>query len=239
MIKVGCASLKPNQRAGELSSDQTNSLLLANGKSAELRNEFDLAISSYQQLTQHDPKNTFAWHRMALLHDQSGHTDKSEECYQAAIELEPKNPVLWGDFAYSLYLKERWQESQQAFETSLTLEPANRVRVNYGMLLARTNRPDDALKQFRLAGLGEAQSRCNLAVAHLESGDLSGARSEQELAARVDFRRQATEHTARLNGLFERIDGLSQEVAKATDTPQSLPDSTTSIQTVSHRTNER
>jgi tetratricopeptide (TPR) repeat protein len=87
----------------------------------------------------------------------------------------------------SLYLQRRWAEAETAFHQALAVAPEHaRAHNNLGLLLARTDRPEPALQQFRLAGCDLAQARVNLAFALALDAHWDEARRQYESALAAD-----------------------------------------------------
>jgi tetratricopeptide (TPR) repeat protein len=146
---------------------------------AEQRNEYDKAIKAYNTALELDPDRWDACHRLALIHGRMGNSADAEMLYQRIEQLDKANPAVLCDYGYSLYLQERWQEAEAKFSLALQLEPRNRRAHNQlGMLLARTNRYDQSLNEFRQAGLSEQEARLNLALAMLMEGYVDEARQQ-------------------------------------------------------------
>jgi tetratricopeptide (TPR) repeat protein len=192
--------------------------LLASGKAAQVRDDHDEAMNRYRQLVEQNPRNRFGWHRLVVLEAQYGDTENALDCYEKAIQIDPKSADVWSDLANSPYLRERCQDSEHAFQKALELEAKLIIRNNHSMLLARRGQTEDSLLKFQKAGLTEAESRCNLATAQLQTGDLSDAKQQALLAERLDISRRADAKNQQFHDLSQWIETLSGGTAK-TGTP--------------------
>jgi Flp pilus assembly protein TadD len=121
-----------------------------------------------------------------VLHDRQGKFQESAEEYRRAVAARPNNPDVYCDLGYSLYLQRRWAEAEASLVQALTLDREHRrAHNNLALVLARTERLEPAVTEFRLGGSTTAESYVNLAfVLTLERRwDLAAAYYRQALAA--------------------------------------------------------
>jgi Tfp pilus assembly protein PilF len=152
--------------SNEVTPQQKADVAIALARSLEMQGQTDGAIQKYEDAVRMDNKRGDAYHRLAVLHDLKGDCESSYGLYQAAIKNDPDNPELLCDFGYSCYLQSRWKPAEDNLRRAIALKPElGRAHNNLGLLLARTDRPDEALGEFVRAGCSEAQARANLAFA--------------------------------------------------------------------------
>jgi Tfp pilus assembly protein PilF len=157
---------------------------LAIGDTLAKEGNFERAKAAYEAALRNDKSLAAAYHHLARLHEKFGRGDESKELFQQAVELEPNNAEILCDYGYWFYLRKDWKESQRQFQRALQLNPElKRAHNNLGLLYARTGRPDEALKQFALAGLNEADARANLGFVYLSEKRMSEAKTELRQAA--------------------------------------------------------
>lgn len=169
----------------KISDEQAADVQVALGRSLEMRHEPNQAIVAYLEAVRRDPKRDDAYMRLAILHDELGKFAESAEFYLKASRLRPDNFEMQSNWGYSLYLQRRWQDAEAHLRKAIELKPDYaRAHNNLGLLLARTERPDEALAEFRRGGSDEAHARANLAFAFSVEGrlDEAGAVYEQALA---------------------------------------------------------
>jgi Tfp pilus assembly protein PilF len=160
---------------------------MALARSVEEQGQTDQAIAMYLDVVRKDNRRADAYHRLAILHDRKGECKAAEEFYRAALDRDPRNPQVYCDFGYSLYLQRRWDEAETSLRQALTIQPhLARAHNNYGLLLARTGRSDQALVEFRRAGCAEAEARANLALALMLEERMPGAHEQYQLALLAD-----------------------------------------------------
>ena len=149
----------------------------------ESSNEPDRAVQAYREVIQKDPECAGAYHRLAILRDKAGKHDESFKLFHDAIRRDPKNPEIHCDLGYSLYLQRRWQDSENSLRRAIALRPNhNRAHNNLGLVLARTDRHQDALREFSQVGCTEAEARANLAHALLLESRWAEAEAQCERA---------------------------------------------------------
>ncbi len=213
----------PVPTASRLSGSQVSEIQVSLCRTLEQQGNLQRARDGYRRILESDPKNAAAAWRLAVISDRLGELDKSEPLYRQAIEGDPKNSDLLADYGYSLYLKRRWAESEKILHEAKRIDPKNaRVQNNLGLLLAQTDRPDDALAAFRSAGCQEAEAQSNLGLVHALNGRDEAARQafEKSLAIRGDSK-------AARQGLTALRAKAQRQLAHGTQTPRdakSAPD---------------
>jgi tetratricopeptide (TPR) repeat protein len=101
-----------------------------------------------------------------VLYDQQCKFDEANSWHDKAVAAQPKNPDFHCNAGYSLYLQGNLIEAERGTRTCLALAPDHvRGHNNLGMILARTDRREEALAEFRRAGCTEADAQANLAYA--------------------------------------------------------------------------
>lgn len=175
-------SLLRPENGGRINDRQTADVQVALGRTYEKRGQADQALAAYAEAVKHDPKRTDAYARLAILNDRQGKFKESAELYRKALQTSPGNPDIFCDMGYSMYLQRRWAEAEMNLQQALVLKPDHaRAHNNLGLVLAQTDRPEDALSHFRKAGT-EAEAHLNLAFALTLDRHWEEARAQYELA---------------------------------------------------------
>jgi Tfp pilus assembly protein PilF len=179
--------------------------------------ENNQAIKVYQEIIKKDSKRADAYHQLALLYDKKGDAQSSEKYYRLALKKDPKNATLLADYGYSCYLQERWKESEQNLRQALALDPEfARAHNNLGLLLARTGREEEALKEFARTGANEAEARSNLGFALLQANHWANAKEQFQIALAADPEsKKAKEGLSTLQKLAPQIQ--TQEASNVAD----------------------
>ena len=179
------ALLRPDN-GGRISDRQAADVQVALGRTYEQRGQPELALAAYSEAVKHDPKRTDAYVRLAILNDRQGKFKESAELYRKALQTSPGNPDIFCDMGYSMYLQRRWAEAEMNLQQALILKPEHaRAHNNLGLVLAHTDRAEEALAHFRKAGT-EAEAHLNLAFALTLDQHWDEARAQYELALRAN-----------------------------------------------------
>ncbi|MFN6107746.1 MAG: tetratricopeptide repeat protein [Planctomycetaceae bacterium] len=179
----------PVPTASRLTGSQVSEIQVSLCRTLEQQGNLQRAREGYRKILESDKNNTAASWRLAVISDRLGELDKSEPLYRQAIEGDSKNPDLLADYGYSLYLKRRWAEAEKILGEAKRIDPKNaRVQTNLGLLLAQTDRPDEALAAFRGAGCHEAEDQSNLGLVLAMNGRDEAAQQafEKSLSMRGD-----------------------------------------------------
>jgi len=166
-----------------LTKRQVADVQLSMAQSLEQQGDINAALDAYREVAEKTPHRATAYWRMAVLHDRQGNIQESETLYRQALKIQPKLPDIHCDFGYSLYLQRRWAEAEDQLRQTVALNAAHRRgHNNLGLLLAQTERLDEALTEFRLAGCPEAEARTNLAFVLTLNRRWDEARAQYEFA---------------------------------------------------------
>ena len=178
---------KAEEKAPEVSPRQAADMQVALGKYLEKQNNVAGATAAYRTATKHDPNRADAYWRLAILHDLQGRFAESEELFRRAIHKAPDSPDILCDFGYNRYLQKHWDEAELNLRKAIARSPRHRrAHNNLGLLLARTNRLDEALAEFHKAGCSEADAEQNVAFALTLESRWDEARRHYKLALLAD-----------------------------------------------------
>jgi Flp pilus assembly protein TadD len=154
------------ESTSKLTAAQVADVKIAYARTLEKRGAPDQAQAMYLEALKLDPGRADACSRLGVLYDQQCKFDAAKSWHQNAVAAQPKNPDFHCNAGYSLYLQGNLIEAERSLRTCLELAPDHaRGHNNLGMVLARTNRCEDALAEFRRAGCTEADAQTNLAFA--------------------------------------------------------------------------
>ena len=177
----------PIPTASRLTGSQVSEIQVSLCRTLEQQGKLERARDGYRRILETDKKNGAAAWRLAVVSDRMGELDKSEPLFRQALEADAKNVELLADYGYSLYLKRRWAEAEKTLREGARIDPKNaRLQNNLGLLLAQTDRRDEALVAFRRAGCQEAEAQSNLGLVLAMNGRDEQARQafEKSLANR-------------------------------------------------------
>lgn len=165
---AGChsARLFSAGEQGKLTPAQTADVQVAYGRSLEKRGLSEQAAKVYQEAIKKDPSQSEAYVRLAIMKDQKGQFVESAELYRKALKAKPGSSDIFCCMGYSLYLQHRWAEAEMNLSQAIALDSDNRrAHNNLGLVLAQTERPKDALDEFRKGGCNEVDANSNVAFA--------------------------------------------------------------------------
>ncbi len=223
MLCTGCSGFAPPWRLARQSgpdtptAEQALGVQVALARTLERQGDLDQAENAYRQLVEKHPDEPVVLHRLAVLTDRHQRYEESASLFQRALELQPDNPNLLCDIGYSLYLQCRWDEAESNLRQAIAVDPRHRRAHNHlGMLLARTDRRDDAMVAFRNAGCSEAEAHLNLALALAASNQPEAAQQAVRIAENSGSGSKAAQEK------IERMRGLLAEAESNDAAPTSI-----------------
>lgn len=206
------ASAKPT-------SQQKADVQIAFARTVEREGDLQGAMKIYQQIIESSPKHPESYHRMAVLHDQSGNHDEALRYYKDAIKRDPRNAEIHADRGYSFYLQQNWPEAEQNLRRALKLDSSlARAHNNLGLLLARTDRQNEAMLEFQMAGSNEPECRANLIHAMMLDQRWNEAQQQCEIAL------ASHEVPAAVEKRLKRLNSLITESQQDSQAPPSQAD---------------
>ncbi|MGW8256842.1 MAG: tetratricopeptide repeat protein, partial [Thermoguttaceae bacterium] len=166
-----------------------------------------LPVGDMRQILKNNSHRSEAYHRLAILYDQTGNATASEKNYKIALKKNPKNAELLADYGYHYYLQKRLPEAESNLRRAIALDSRlARAHNNLGLLLAITGRQNEALAEFAKAGCKEAEARSNLAFALTMRKRWSDAQQQLELALAAD------PHSKTVKNRLETLQSLRPEL---------------------------
>ncbi|MBT8766342.1 tetratricopeptide repeat protein [Metapseudomonas boanensis] len=86
---------------------------------------------------------------LGVLADLRNDFPLSEAYYRLALQIEPRSVLVQNSLGYSYYLAGQWPESERAYKRGISYEPSYKpIWRNYGLLLARMARYEEAISAF-------------------------------------------------------------------------------------------
>jgi Tfp pilus assembly protein PilF len=183
----GTAALPPPEKSPKLNAGQVADVKIAFARTLEQRGEYDRAEAAYQEALKENPQRADALSHLASLRDRKGKFSESAELYRKALALKPGDADIYCNLGYSCYLQRRWPDAEMNLKQAIALKPEHRqAHNNLGLVLAQTDRADEALAEFRKAGGSEADAHNNLAFGLTLQRRWLEARMEYATALRLD-----------------------------------------------------
>jgi Tfp pilus assembly protein PilF len=180
-------SLASKENTPKLNAKQVADVQIAFAQSVEDGNESPGAESAYREALKADPNRADALVRLATLRDKTGKFEESSQLYRKALALKPGNADIFCNMGYSQYLQRHWAEAEMNLKQAIAIKHDHRqAHNNLGLVLAQTDRPAEALAEFRRAGCTEADAHNNLAFGLTLQGRWDAARAEYAAAIQLD-----------------------------------------------------
>ncbi|MDH4582106.1 tetratricopeptide repeat protein [Pseudomonas sp. BN415] len=90
-----------------------------------------------------------AYNGLGVLADLREDFPISEGFYRLAMQIDPRSPMVQNSLGYSYYLAGHWEQAERAYKQGISYEPAyHPLWRNYGLLLARMGRYEEAISAF-------------------------------------------------------------------------------------------
>ncbi len=155
------------ERDGSRRDGDEASVQIAAARKLEENGAADKAIREYQRLTAEFPSEATPFHRLAVLYDVHGQSDKSAREYLAAMHLAPNDNEILCDYGYSRYLQGDLHLAEDILREAVSRSPhMERAHNNLALVFAIQDRDDEAIAEFQKAGCTARQARANLKKAH-------------------------------------------------------------------------
>jgi tetratricopeptide (TPR) repeat protein len=158
----------------------------AAGQLAESQNQQANAIAQYREALKIDPRHQPSMYRLAVLYTQGKQYPQAIEMWKEYVRATNGSATSYSNLAFCYELADQPNLAEQAYKTGISRDPKDQpCRVNYGLMLARNNRKDEAVEQLS-AVLKPAEVHYNLASVYEQLGRKTEAKSEYEKALEVD-----------------------------------------------------
>jgi tetratricopeptide (TPR) repeat protein len=202
-LLAGCGSgnKKKNEKAGaNAQSSQQNpdafergedpplnaNTRYAAGQLAESMGDFNKAAMQYREAIKLDPKHRDAMFRLGSMLTQQRQYPEAVGVWQRYIELTNHAPAAYNNLAYTYEAAGQSDQAEATYRQCIERDPSQQAcRLNYGRMLARYNRIDDAVAQFSTV-LRPAEVSYNLGTVFEQQRKLEQARAYYRKALEQD-----------------------------------------------------
>jgi tetratricopeptide (TPR) repeat protein len=158
----------------------------AAGQLAESQGAPQRAVEQYEAALKLDPKFAPAVYRLGVVYAQLRNYPQAIEEWQKYLALTGGSANAYGNLGFCYELSGQRDKAAEAFEQGIARDSKNQLcRVNYGLMLARAGKPDDALVQLESV-LTPAQAHYNLASVYEQQGQKDQARQEYAKALELN-----------------------------------------------------
>lgn len=134
----------------------------AQARLAFLRNDFQSAITAYEQSIAHDTSWALPINGLGRVYVNLGDKKRGRDYYTQATQIEPQWIYPWINLGRVCLSLKDYPSAERALRQALILNP-NKALVHYelGQVLEKLNRPCEAVREYHLA-LSTSQSRAML-----------------------------------------------------------------------------
>jgi tetratricopeptide (TPR) repeat protein len=206
-VVFGCASNNTTQFTprGNLAGADANALSAANvkfekaedpaftgdtrfaaGQLAESQGNVGQAITQYQEALKIDPHHQQSLYRLGILLTQVKQYPQALDVWRQYVKVNNTSATPLSNLGFCYELAGQASEAEKAYKMGLDREPTNQpCRINYGLMLARLGRRDEAIKQLSVV-LKPADVHYNLASVYEQMGEKDQARADYQQALRLN-----------------------------------------------------
>lgn len=171
----------------------------ASGQFAESQGNLDQAMSQYRKALKVNPKHRDALFRVGIVQVKQRKLPEAVETFTRYVAATDGAASAYANLGFALELAGRSGEAEAAYLKGVRREPTNAAcRVNYGLMLARKERFNEATLQLQTV-LSEAEVNYNLASVY----ETLGRREQAKLAYRkaLDLSPEMADAQARLDAM--------------------------------------
>ena len=137
---------------------------------AEGQGKLDQAMQQYEKALKLNPKHRDALFRCGVVLVKQRKLPEAIETWNKYVAVTGGDATACANLGFAYELAGRTTEAEQAFQKGIRREPANAAcRVNFGLMLARKERFNEALLQLQTV-LTEAEVQYNLASVYESLG---------------------------------------------------------------------
>ena len=160
----------------------------AAGQLNETQGSLPLAVEQYEEALKLNPKYIPALFRLGMVYSEMKQYEQAIAIWNRYIEVTEDSAIGYSNLAFCQELSGNRKAAEESYEAGIERDPKNQpCRVNFGLMLARQGRIDEAKSQFA-AVLTPAQVHYNIASVLQQQGKKDEARAEFREAIKVDPR---------------------------------------------------
>jgi tetratricopeptide (TPR) repeat protein len=158
----------------------------AAGQFAESQGAAPQAIKQYEEAVRLNPRHAQALFRLGTLYAQAQDYPAAIGAWKKYLGVTNNSAIGFSNLGFAQQLAEDYPAAEASYKSAIQRDPKNRAsRVNYGVMLAKLGRPDEALAQFK-AVLSPADAYYNLGAVYERTGKKEAAREQYTKALAVD-----------------------------------------------------
>ncbi len=158
----------------------------AAGQLSESSEKPENAIAQYEEALKIDPDHEASLYRLGVVYAQIKNFPKAVESWQRYIKVTHESGEGFANLGFCYELSGNWERAEMAYKKGIERDAKCEVcRVNYGLMLARLGRTNEAFTQFG-AVLPPAAAHYNVGSVYEQQKKLSQAKMEYTRALECD-----------------------------------------------------
>jgi tetratricopeptide (TPR) repeat protein len=202
---AGCASDKKDSQFGRVSTSDANALnaehssfenaedpplkaetYFAAGQLDETQGNLRGAAKQYENAVEVDAKNAKSLYRLGIVYAHMKNYPKAIDAWKRYIAATNNSATGYSNLGFCQELAHQPGEAELSYKKGISIDPKDRpCRVNYGLMLARQKRTNEAMLQWQ-AVLSPAEVHYNLASVYEQQGQKTRAKAEYQKALALD-----------------------------------------------------
>jgi tetratricopeptide (TPR) repeat protein len=158
----------------------------AAGQLAESQGDLEHAIVQYREALKLDPNHKQTLFRLGAVYTETRRFDLAVPVWQHYIKVTDRSAEAYNDLALCYERAGKLADAEQTYRTAIARDRTDAtVRMNYGLMLARADRLDEATAQLQTV-LKPAEVQYNLGSVFEQMGKLDEARARYRKALELD-----------------------------------------------------
>jgi len=158
----------------------------AAGQLAESQGETANAVLQYREAIKLDPNHQPSLYRLGVLYAEVKDYPNAIATWKQYISATKGSATGYANLGFCYELAGKLNDAEQAYQSGITRETLNQqCRVNYGLMLTRTGRPNEAVIQLQSV-LTPAEVHYNMASVYEQQKKVELARAEYRKALVLD-----------------------------------------------------
>ncbi len=158
----------------------------AAGQLAESHENYAVAIAQYKDALAEQPSLNIAMFRLGYVYAETKQYPQAIETWKRYVKATNGSAAAYSNLAFCEELAGNPGAAEADYQKGITVDPKNQAcRVNYGLMLARHNRMNEAMIQLQSV-LSPAEVHYNLAGVYATQGRKALAKAEYQKAFELD-----------------------------------------------------
>jgi tetratricopeptide (TPR) repeat protein len=158
----------------------------AAGQLAEYQGDLNRAVSQFSEALKLDPNHKQSLFHLGAVYSQTGRFNDAVAVWQRYMKVTNYSPASYNNLALCYEQAGKLDEAEKTYRAGIAKDPADTsCRLNYGLMLARHGRMDDATAQLQTV-CTPAEVQYNLGSVFQDQGNKDEARKRYQRALELD-----------------------------------------------------